>query len=300
MLSRRMVIIGLGGAALAAGCSPDTAVTEAAPATPDETRTPLEDLERATGGEFGVMAMDVNGRTLLSHRADQRFAMCSTFKWLLGGLLLQASDRGEVSLDQRLIFSEFDLAFHSPVTSRHTGTTGLSIADLCAATIKTSDNTAANLLLGELGGPDGFTARLRALGDTVTRLDRLEPALNENAPGDPRDTTTPLVMARHLTGFLFGDRLAPASQDKLRGWMIAADTGLDRLRAGLPAGWVIGDKTGTSSNRANNDVAFALPPTEQPHIPIVIASYLNLEDPVSPEANALHARIAELAVAQLS
>jgi beta-lactamase class A len=289
----------IGGAALAAGCTPDTPVTDADPSTPVETRTPLENLERMTGGEFGVMAMDVRGRTLLSHRADQEFAMCSTFKWLLGGLLLQASDRGEISLDQRLVVSADDLVFHSPVTSQHTGTTGLSIADLCAATIRTSDNTAANLLLGEIGGPDGFTTQLRALGDTVTRLDRLEPMLNENAPGDPRDTTTPLVMARHLADFLFGDRLAPTSRDRLRGWMTAADTGLDRLRAGLPAGWISGDKTGTSSNRANNDVAFAVPPAEQPATPIVIASYLNLKTPVSLEANALHARIAELAVAQI-
>ena len=250
MFSRRAVIIGFGAAA-ASGC--------ALARTPDVS---LTGLEQAQESEFGVFAREVGGAELLSNRADQRFAMCSTFKWLLGALILQDAEAGNLQLDRRLVISSDDLVFHSPVTRQHIGGEGLTVQHLCATTIQTSDNTAANLLLNQIGGPEGFTRRLRALGDTVTRLDRLEPILNENAPGDPRDTTTPRAMAAHMDAFLFGSVLSSSSRDLLRSWMIEADTGLDRLRAGFPQGWTSGDKTGTSSNRANNDVAFANPPTE--------------------------------------
>ncbi|WP_182481872.1 class A beta-lactamase [Henriciella algicola] len=286
MYSRRSVILSLGAATTMAACASARA--------PDR---PLAGLERESLGEFGVVALEVGGRERLSHRADERFAMCSTFKWLLGALILRDADRDTGLLDRRIAISDADLVFHSPVTRQHVGSAGLSVSELCAATIKTSDNTAANLLLAGLDGPEGFTQRLRDLGDTVTRLDRLEPELNENAPGDPRDTTTPRMMAHHLSDFLFGDRLTPSARDTLRGWMIAADTGLDRLRAGLPEKWVSGDKTGTSSNRANNDVAFAIPPEGAKAKPIVIASYINVPNPVSKEANRLHAQIAKLASA---
>lgn len=288
MFSRRSVLIGVGAIAATVGY--------ASARTP---RTRLDRLEQDNDGQFGVFAMQADGHKLLSHRADERFAMCSTFKWLLGALILQEVDTGREQLGRRLIISGEDLVFHSPVTSQHVGGKGLTVSELCAATIRTSDNAAANRLLEGLGGPAGFTQRLRDLGDRVTRLDRLEPVLNENAPGDPRDTTTPRAMAAHLSAFLFGSRLSPASRETLRGWMIAADTGLDRLRAGLPQGWTSGEKTGTSSNRANNDVAFAIPPSSSDESPVVIASYINVAEPVSKEANALHAEIARLASAKL-
>lgn len=289
MFSRRSVLIGLGATtALSGGC----ASAKPAPG-------PIEALELGHEGRFGVAAITSGGEDLVSHRADERFAMCSTFKWLLAGLVLQEVDAGRETLERRVPIAGEDLVFHSPVTSQHVGPQGLPVSQLCAATIGTSDNTAANLLLAGLGGPDGFTQRLRTSGDTVTRLDRMEPALNENAPGDPRDTTTPRAMARNLDRFLFGSQLSDPSRDMLRSWMIAADTGLDRLRAGLPAGWTSGDKTGTSSNGANNDVAFSIPPHGSDGKPLIIASYLNLPDPVSPEANALHAKIAGLVSARL-
>ena len=289
MFSRRSVLIGLGATtALSGGC---------ASAKPAPGR--IEALELGHEGRFGVAAIKAGGEDLVSHRADERFAMCSTFKWLLAGLVLQEVDAGRETLERRVPIAGEDLVFHSPVTSQHVGPQGLPVSQLCAATIGTSDNTAANLLLAGLGGPDGFTGRLRASGDTVTRLDRMEPALNENAPGDPRDTTTPRAMARNLDRFLFGSQLSAPSRDMLRTWMIAADTGLDRLRAGLPAGWTSGDKTGTSSNGANNDVAFSIAPHGSDAKPLIIASYLNLPDSVSPEANALHAQIAGLVSARL-
>lgn len=249
-------------------------------------------LERSTGAEIGLAAIDTRSGRTISHRGDQRFAMCSTFKWLLGGILLQRADRGLEDMARRLTFNQSDLVYHSPVTRDHLGEAGMSIAELCEATIQTSDNTAANLLLAELGGPSGFTDLVRESGDPATRLDRLEPFLNENAPGDIRDTTTPVAMATLMQDYLFGSALSDQSRELLRAWMIGANTGLDRLRAGFPQGWTGGDKTGTSSNRANNDVAFAIPPVGSGAAPIIIVSLTNVAEPISVDANALHARIA--------
>lgn len=255
-------------------------------------------IEARTGGRIGVAALDLGTGQTVSHRGDERFAMCSTFKWLLAGLVLQRVERGEEDLERRIEYTAEDLVFHSPVTQNHTGPGGMTIGELCSATIRTSDNTAANLLIASLGGPDGFTERVRAAGDTVTRLDRLEPALNQNAPGDPRDTSSPLAMLGLMRLFLFGDALNDTNRRRLQDWMIAANTGLDRLRAGLPEGWIAGDKTGTSNNNANNDVAFAIPPQDAPAGPgpLLLVSFIDAPDPATPETNAIHRSVAEEAV----
>ena len=261
---------------------------------------PFLAIERRSGGQIGVAALNVRTGAALTYRSDERFAMCSTFKWLLGGLILQRVDRGIEDLERRLPFDSSDLVFHSPVTEAHADGRGMSVGDLCEATIKTSDNTAANILMETLGGPSGFTQSLREMGDRVTSLDRLEPYLNENAPGDLRDTTTPMAMANLMREILFGTRLSDGSKDMLHDWMIGASTGLDRLRAGFPEGWRGGDKTGTSSNRANNDVGFALPPAGFAGDAIIIASYTNVPDPLDGAANAVHSEIARHVIGRLS
>lgn len=261
---------------------------------------PFLAIERRSGGQIGVAAFNVRTGAALTYRSDERFAMCSTFKWLLGGLILQRVDRGIEDLERRLPFDSSDLVFHSPVTEAHADGRGMSVGDLCEATIKTSDNTAANILMETLGGPSGFTQSLREMGDRVTRLDRLEPYLNENAPGDLRDTTTPMAMANLMREILFGTRLSDGSKDMLHDWMIGASTGLDRLRAGFPEGWRGGDKTGTSSNRANNDVGSALPPAGFAGDAIIIASYTNVPDPLDGAANAVHSEIARHVIGRLS
>lgn len=213
----------------------------------------LAAIERASGGRLGVALLDSEGHLLMAHRADERFAMCSTFKLLLGAM---HADTAGARLPMN--FTRADLLPNSPYAERMLG--GLEAGEMRVGfaaqhAVTLSDNTAANLLLRRMGGPEAFTRRLRELGDTVTRLDRYEMELNENVPGDPRDTTTPAAMARTAGRFVMGDLLHPGWRRMLRSWMIDSPTGLRRIRAGLPQGWEAGDKTG-SCGTAYNDVAF--------------------------------------------
>ena len=254
-------------------------------------------IQAASGGAMGVCAFDMTSGNIYRHHSFQRFAMCSSFKWLLGALILEKVEEKEETLERLVRISADDLVFHSPVVEKSLPKGQLTVEELCRAAIGTSDNAATNILLASLGGPEGFTARLRQHGDKVTRLDRYEPFLNENAVGDRRDTTTPMAMMLLLKDYLFGKSLERGSQIILRGWMTAANTGMSRLRAGIPAGWVSGDKTGTSTSKANNDVAFAIAPEvgvyEKSFGPVVIASFLNVPNPLSAEADAIHAKIAQ-------
>ncbi len=256
----------------------------------------MEAIEARRGGRIGVAARDLaTGRTL-THRADERFAMCSTFKWMLGGVVLARVDEGRESLDREIEIREPDMVFHAPTTKKAVGSR-LTVGQLCAATIANSDNPAANLLLDTMGGPDGFTQALRDLGDGVTRLDRYEPELNANTPGDPRDTTTPLAMTDAMERFVFGEVLSAQSRLTLRDWMLGAVTGDGRLRAGVPDSWALGHKTGTSSRDANNDVGFALPPTDSGRRPIVIVSFSDGPGALEPAAEGAHADVARAVMA---
>ena len=197
--------------------------------------------------------------------------MCSTFKVLAAGAVLKKAGPNLDYLDRRISITESDLVEYSPVTKEHVGAEGLSLRQLCEAAITRSDNTAGNLLLREIGGTAGLTGFARKLGDRLTRLDRIEPSLNEAAPGDPRDTTTPNAMASNLKKLLLGDTLLPAARAQLTEWMIANKTGDERLRAGLPGGWRVGDKTGSGDLGTANDVAVVWPPDRAP---VIIAVYL--------------------------
>lgn len=229
-------------------------------------------IEAQVGGRLGVAQWIEGDAAPVGHRLDERFPMCSSFKALLAGWTLHEAAAGRVRMGERLRFTRQALVPHSPVTGRHAGGPGLSLAQLCEATVITSDNTAANLLLRRLGGPAGLTAFARGLGDTSTRLDRYEPAMNTALNGDPRDTTSPAGMAQSLRQLLLGNALPPAERQALRQWLQACRTGLDRLRAGLPADWVVGDKTGTGDHGSVIDVAVAWPPQGPAR---VITAYLH-------------------------
>lgn len=222
-------------------------------------------LERQVGGYLGVAHFVPRTGMLRGHRLDQRFPMCSTFKLLACAGILARVDTGRDHLDARVAIREADLVEHAPVTGRHVGGT-MTVADLCAAAVRESDNVAANLLLRRLGGPAGVTGYARSLGDGVTRLDRWEPDLNTALPGDPRDTTTPAAMARLAGHILEGDALLARSRMVLRRWMVETRTGLNRIRAGLPDSWTAGDKTGSGANGTTNDVAWIRPPGGDPAI----------------------------------
>jgi len=199
--------------------------------------------------------------------------MCSTFKWVLAAAVLARADRTQLSLDEPIPYGSTDLLEYAPITREHVAEGYMTIAELAQAAVTVSDNTAANLLLTKVGGPAGFTAFVRSLGDGVTRLDRNEPTLNTNDPGDPRDTTSPRAMVGLMRQVLCGDTLSLAGRNRLLGWLRGCETGKERLRAGLPQEWIVGDKTGTGQRGAVNDVAIALPSGAR--APILVASYLS-------------------------
>ena len=235
----------------------------ATPAFADEATIRFAELERRSGGRLGVAAFDSASGRRIGHRSEERFPMCSTFKFLAAAFVLARVDRGEERLDRRIVYSTQDLVTYSPVTKDHVGPAGLSVAELCDATMTLSDNTAGNLLLASFGGPAGLTAYARSLGDQTTRLDRIETALNEGLPGDPRDTTSPVAMLGTMHRLLLGDALSAASRERLTGWLVANKTGDKRLRAGMP-GWKVGDKTGTGGNGSANDIAIVWPTGRAP------------------------------------
>jgi beta-lactamase class A len=254
----------------------------------------LAELDKRSAGRLGCAVLNTSTGAVIAHRGDERFPMCSTFKASAVAFVLQRVDRRAEQLDRRIVFSARDILSYSPVTKLHVGGNGMSVADLCAAAVTVSDNAAANLLLASFGGPAALTNFWRSIGDTVTRLDRMEPGLNEATPGDPRDTTSPAAMLENLHKFVLGDVLAPASREMFSKWLVANTTGDARLRAGLPRNWVIGDKTGSGGHETTNDIAVIWPSNREP---FVVAAYLT-QGPASDEArNAILADVG-LAVAR--
>lgn len=235
-------------------------------------------IEKASDGRLGVAVLDTATGCRFGYRANERFPMCSTFKVLLAGAVLKRVDEGSERLDRVVRYTRSDVLEYA--TRLHVAT-GMTVAALCEAAITLSDNTAANLLLKAIGGPPGLTAFARSLGDSVTRLDRNEPTLNTAIPGDPRDTSTPMSMLLDLRKLALGNVLGAASRQRLVGWMLACKTGGGKLRAGLPAGWRVGDKTGSGERGASNDLAIAWPEGENPLLMAVYLTGVNVrrEDP---------------------
>ena len=232
-------------------------------------RDALKQLEAKSQGRLGVHMIAASGQEY-GYRSDERFMTLSSFKYLASAFVLARVDRGLESLERRIRYSEQDLVTWSPVTKDHAGGDGLTLAELCHATVTTSDNTAANLILNSFGGPQALTAFLRKIGDRVTRLDRMEPELNLRHKTEPLDTTSPRAMVRTLNRLLIPGVLSDASRKLLVHWLMSNTTGGNRLKAGLPAGWTIGDKTGTFQTDAN-DVGVLFPPVGAP---LYVAAYL--------------------------
>lgn len=253
----------------------------------------LAKIEASVKGRLGVGILDTQTGAFYGRHANERFPMCSTFKLLAAGMVLERVDRGVEQLDRRITFAKDEIVPYSPATKDRAGPKGMTMAELCAAAITLSDNTAANLMLSSLGGPKALTLFLRTLGDKATRLDRMEPGLNDVAAGDPRDGTTPRAMAYTVQRLLLGNVLTKASEQQLVDWLVATKTGDARLRAGLPAGWRVGDKTGTC-NGATNDVAIVWPPQRPP---IIIAAFLTDTKAAKEKREAALADVARAAAA---
>ncbi|WP_409998834.1 class A beta-lactamase [Bradyrhizobium sp. SZCCHNR1083] len=266
------------------------------PALAADLQETIAGIEADSVGRLGVALLDTASGALSGHRLDERFPMCSTFKAVLAAAILTKVDAGAEQLARRIPIAQGDILSYAPVTKLHVGTSGLSIGELCEATVTLSDNTAANLLLASLGGPTGLTRAIRGFGDAITRLDRIEPELNESVPGDPRDTTTPAAMAQTLAKLTTGNALSTASRDVLNGWLIACKTGGAKLRAGLPGEWRIGDKTGAGERGSSNDVAVIWPTGRAP---VIVTSYLTETKASDDKRNAVHAAVGRAVTAAL-
>jgi beta-lactamase class A len=288
--TRRELLVGSASALVASlGFSSAGRVTPTAETPVDRLRA----LEARIGGRLGVAAIDTGSGRRVAYRDDERFPMCSTFKSLLAAHVLARVDAGHEYLDRVIPYGPADLLDYAPVTRAHVAEGGMTVEALSAAAVEESDNTAANLLLATTGGPAGLTRYLRSIGDPVTRLDRLEPTLNSAEPGDDRDTTTPAAMLSDMRVVLLGTTLTQSSRDRLVSWLVAGTTGATKLRAGLPTGWRVGDKTGTGAHGSNNDVAAAWP---QGRAPTFIAAYSVGSSATQAERDAALADVARVVV----
>lgn len=245
-----------------------TTTAAAAPAAPAETPD-FAPLEHDFDARLGVYAVDTGSGREIAHRADERFGYASTHKAFSAAAVLQRTSLD--GLAKHLTYTRADLQPNSPVTEKHVAT-GLPLRDAIDAALRYSDNTAANLLFRELGGPQGLAAALRAIGDTTTHVDRIEPGLNDLSPGDIRDTSTPRAMAAGLRAFTLGTALPPEKRTVLTDMMRANTTGAALIRAGAPAGWAVADKTGTGSYATRNDIAVVWPPGRAPIVLVVMSS----------------------------
>jgi beta-lactamase class A len=290
-VNRRTVLRAACVAAVAAGCARNG---RAPTPSIDQRHDAFAALEARLPGRLGVFALDTGSQATVGYRSDERFLMCSTAKTLTVAAVLRER---AAALGQVVHYGQADVLEWAPVTSRHVDS-GMTVDALCDAAITVSDNTAANLLVRLLGGPPAVTAFARSLGDEVTRVDRLEPDLNVTAPGDPRDTSTPAQMAQDLRALVLGDALRPDLRARFTALLKANTTGGQCIRAGLPQGWMVGDKTGSGSQGESNDVAVVWPPGRAP---LVLAIYTSPSDPRLPADRAHHAiaQAASIAVTAL-
>ena len=253
----------------------------------------LKAIHARIGGRLGVHILDSQSGRRIAFDDGSRYAMASTFKLPLAAALLWQVDRGAFSLERALPVSAANVLPNSPAVEAklRAGATAMTIRELCQAVVTFSDNAAANVLLAGIGGPAALTTFFIGIGDKISRLDRTEPALNSNIAGDPRDTTTPRAMADLMLAIFTQDVLALSSRALLIDWMSASKTGLTRVRAGIPASWQVGDKTGTGENGAVNDLVIAYPPGRRP---IFIAAYMSGSTRPPAELDAAHAEIGRL------
>lgn len=248
-------------------------------------RRAIAAIERSAGGPIGVALIDTHSGARFTHRAQQRFPLCSTFKLLLAARLLHGAEQGRWRLDERLPIGRADMLNNAPFSETRIGGSA-SLAELAEAMCVLSDNPAANLALARIGGPAALTGWLRAIGDATTRLDRMEPEMNNETPGDPRDTTTPAAMLATTRALVEGRILSAAARARLLGWMQASRTADTMIRAALPPGWAEANKTGAGSWRARNIVSRITPPSVSgSRAPIWVAAYLFAARSELPERN---------------
>ncbi|MEO3861722.1 class A beta-lactamase [Acrocarpospora sp. B8E8] len=260
--------------------------------SPDRSR--FAALERKHDARLGVYALATGTGATVTYRADERFAFCSTFKALAAAAVLHQNPLSH--LNTRVTYTSAEVNSISPITEDHIAT-GMTIRQLCDAAVRYSDGTASNLLVRDIGGPARLTAYLRGLGDTVSRMDNYEPELNRNPPRNPRDTTTPRAIAADYHKLVLGDALTAGKRALLKDWLERNTTGDKRIRAGVPQGWTVADKTGTGNYGRANDIAIVWPPDTAP---LVIAIMSDRSGYSTPHKESLIAEAAARIVSALT
>jgi beta-lactamase class A len=285
-LSRRRALLGGLTLAAAAACVPKSVLADPAEPLPgiDER---IGALERRYNAHIGLFAVDLDDGRSISHRGQETFAMCSTFKGYAAARVLQMAEHAELALDDPVFVDPAEIVANSPRTEPRAGG-DMTLEELCQAALQVSDNTAGNLLLKTIGGPPAVTEFARSIGDPSSRLDRWETALNSAVPGDPRDTSTPEALGGGYRNLLTGNALAAPQRRQLEDWMRANET--SSMRAGLPAGWTTADKTGSGDYGSTNDVGVAYGPAGER----VLVAMMTRSGADDPKAQNLRPLIGEL------
>jgi beta-lactamase class A len=294
----RRSLLGLGAGAALAVAVPGSAAASRAGGR--DIAGQLRALEQEHGARLGVFAHDTGTCRTVAHRAGERFPICSVVKTVTVAAVLRDLDHDGEFLATRIRYTQEDVtaAGYAPITGEPENVAnGLTVEELCAVAISYSDNAAMNLLVRRLGGPTAVTRFCRSIGDAVTRLDRWEPDLNSAEPDRVTDTTTPQAIGRTYARLTLGRALDTGDRDKLTGWLLANTTGGNRLRAGLPAGWRVAEKTGTGAYGTTNDVGITWPPGRAP---IVLAVLSTKPDADAATDEALLAEAARLLAAHLT
>lgn len=234
----------------------------------------LSTLEKYSQGRLGVALINTEDNSQITYRGEERFAMASTSKVMAVAAVLKESEKQAGLLDKNITIKKSDLVAYSPITEKHL-VTGMSLAQLSAATLQYSDNTAMNKILDYLGGPAKITQFARSINDVTYRLDRKEPELNTAIHGDPRDTTSPIAMAKSLQALTLGDALGQSQRQQLVTWLKGNTTGDHSIKAGLPKHWIVGDKTGSGDYGTTNDIAVIWPKN---HAPLILVVYFTQQE----------------------
>lgn len=256
----------------------------------------LNTLEKYSQGRLGVALINTEDNSQITYRGEERFAMASTSKVMAVAAVLKASEKQAGLLDKNITIKKSDLVAYSPITEKHL-TTGMTLAELSAATLQYSDNTAMNKILDYLGGPAKVTQFARSINDVTYRLDRNEPELNTAIHGDPRDTTSPIAMAKSLQALTLGDALGQSQRQQLVTWLKGNTTGDNSIKAGLPKHWVVGDKTGSGDYGTTNDIAVIWP---ENHAPLILVVYFTQQEQDAKYRKDILAKAAEIVTKELS
>lgn len=257
----------------------------------------LATLETSSGGKIGISAINTGNNQRIQFRAEERFPMGCTSKVIGVAAILKASMTNSQLLQERITFTKKDLTNWTPITEKHL-VDGMTIAELSAAAISYSDNTAMNLLAKKLGGPKGLNSFARSIGDNNFKLDHMWPEEANVSPATTDDSTTPAAMERSLQKLTLGDVLAIPQREKLLTWMKANVLGQGRIRAGVPKGWIVGDKTGTGFHYGTtNDIAIIWPPKCSP---IILAIYYSHNKKAAPKREDILASATSLLIAEFA